>query len=118
MGSGTTRKYNDSVIINRPKIKKGTVGGIGGGRTGSSEHDDINKVCPLTFQVALNPSKTLPERAKLYLQDGNVMCFGTKVGSLGKVQLATINRCAGEGITYIGEVVGKGDRKYGLFKRR
>jgi len=118
MGSGTTRKYNDSTIINLPKSKKGLGGGAGGGSAGQRQSEDMNKVCPPTFSTALRSLKTLPERARLHLQDDNIMLFGEKVGSLTKLQVAIVERCAKKDITYAGEIARKGDRKYGLFKRK
>lgn len=114
MGSGTTRKRNDTVIINRPKSKKGS--GSGGG--GQTQHENMNAVCPPTLKVKLNPQKPLPEGAHLHTEKEDIIYSGQKVGSLTKAHSATISRCLTEGFRYSGEVVNEGNSQYGVFTRK
>lgn len=116
MGSTTTssRKKNDSRIINLPKNKSG--GGENIGVTGK-EHADMNNVCPPSFRVKLTPQKLIPEGAQLQLAGKDILFAGQKVGSLSKLQAATINRCLNEGFRYSGEVVNKQGGQYGIFRR-
>lgn len=115
MGSGTTRKQNDEVIINRPKYKRGS--GSGGGGHIQTPQEDMNTVCPSTFRVKLTTSKPLPEGVHLHIEKGNIIYYGQKVGSLTKSQMATVSRCATVGFRYTGEVVSKNNKQYGVFKR-
>jgi len=114
--SSSSRKSNDTVIINRPK-KKGVGEGTGGGQSGQSPNGDMNVVCPVTFRVSLHSKKPLPDKAKLHLKDTDVLLAGEKVGTLSKSRVSTIARCLGEGFRYEGEVVTKGTNQHGLFTR-
>lgn len=117
MGSGTTRKKNDTVIINRPKSKKGSGSG-GGGSSGQAQHEDMNIVCPPTLRVKLSPQKPLPEGAHLRIEKEDIVYSGQKIGSLAKAGSAMISRCLGEGFRYPGEVVNEGKSQYGIFTRK
>jgi hypothetical protein len=115
MGSGTSRKTNDSVIINRPK--KRASGGEGGGAS-EGRQPDMNVVCPPSFRVKLNSQKPIPENTQLQLTGGDALFAGQKVGSLSKSQAAMISRCLNEGFRYSGEVVSEKNGQYGVFRRR
>ncbi len=118
MGStSTTRKKNDKVIINLPKSEKGSGFG-GGGRSGQTQHENMNIVCPPTFKVKLDPQKPLLEGAHLYIEKEDIICSGQKVGLLRKVHSATISRCLAEGFRYAGEVVNERNNQYGVFTRK
>ena len=117
MGSGTTRKRNDTVIINRPKTKKGSGSG-GGGTGGQGQRENINAVCPPTLKVKLAPPKPIPVGAHLHIEKEDVIYSGQKVGSLTKAQSATISRCVTEGFRYQGEVANERDAQYGVFTRQ
>jgi len=116
MGSGTTRKRNDSVIINRPKTKKGS--GANGGGQDQTQYEDMNTICPPTIKIRLNSQKLLPEGARLILENENILFSGQKVGLLTKSQFTTVTQCITEGFRYPGEVVSKGEHQYGLFTRK
>jgi len=113
MGSGTSRKSNDSVIINRPKIQRGS--GTGGGQ---GHNRDMNSICPPTLKVRLNPKKPLPEGSHLTLEKENIVFFDQKVGLLTKAQLTTLTRCIAEGFRYSGKVVNEKGNQYGVFTRQ
>ena len=116
MGSGTTRKSNDSVIINRPKgVASGSGGGGGYTETGGG---DMNNVCPPTFGVKLNSEKRLVGGSNLLIEKTGILFAGQKVGSLTKLQFATIARCSTEGFIYRGKVVNKKNGQYGVFTRQ
>ena len=115
MGSGTSRKSNDSVIINRPKIKRGS--GAGGGQE-QSQNRDMNIICPPTLKVRLNLKKPLPEGVHLILEKEDVIFSSQKVGSLTKSQFVTLTRCITEGFHYSGKVVNEGNNQYGVFTRQ
>lgn len=115
MGSGTTRKRNDTVIINRPKTNKGSGGGSG---SEQGQHENMNAVCPPTLKVKLSPQKPLPESAHLHIEKEDIIYSGQKVGSLTKALSATVSRCITEGFRYPGEVVNEGNSQYGVFLRK
>ena len=117
MGSGTTRKKNDTVIINRPKPKKGS-GSSGGSSGGQGQHENMNAVCPPTLKVKLAPQKPIPVGAHLHIEKEDIIYSGQKVGSLTKAQSATVSRCITEGFRYPGEVVNERDTQYGVFTRK
>jgi len=106
MGSGTKRKPNDNVLINRP---------IGMGIGGANE--DLNIVCPPTFRVKLATPKPLPEGTHLDLEKETIFYSGQKVGSLTSSQIATVTKCLTLGYRYSGKVVNENNKQYGVFTR-
>ncbi len=117
MGSGGTRKNNDSVRINLPTERKNGSGGSSGGSSGSSR--DINNVCPPAFEVAINPSKPLPDGTTVSIKDDALLARGEVIGKLSSKYVRTIEECAGEGIRYAGRVLNKENGKvYAHFEQQ
>lgn len=110
MGSGGKRKTNDSVRINLPQNTSGKGGGTAG-------EQDINKVCPITFEVRIKPKLNLPSGTPVSLIDGKeLFVSGERVGELPLKYQQIIMRCANSGIRYSGRVVNGGkDKIYARF---
>lgn len=111
MGSGSTRKKNDTLIINRPQ-PKGSAGG-----SGSSSSRDINRVCPAAFDVGIKPPRPTPDGTPVTMRAQELYIYGDLVGKLTVRGEATINRCADYGISYTAAVVNVRDKVYARFSQ-
>ena len=113
MGSGGKRKTNDSVRINLPQDNSGKGGGNGGAA------EDINRVCPVAFEVRIKPKLNLPTGTAVSLIDGKeLFVSGERVGELPTKYQEIIKRCASGGIKYSGRVINRGkDKIYARFEQ-
>lgn len=110
MGSGSKRKKNDVVRINRPQSTGGT-SGTGSGGSGGGSARDINKVCPPVFEVLISAKGKIPTGTGVVVKGGSLIVLGEVVGKLSETHLQTLTNCAGNGIHYTVTVVNRDNGK-------
>lgn len=102
MGSGSKRKNNDIIRINVPKGSGGDTGGYSGG-------DDINRSCPIAFNVALQ--QDVATGAKVALSGADMIADGVIIGKLSSAAQKRISFCLEHGIQYAGRTERDKDEK-------
>jgi hypothetical protein len=103
MGSGNKRKVNDHVRINVPASTAAVAGGNGG--------VDINQVCPMAFDVALQ--RPVDAGLSVSIDDsGNMIASSQTIGKLSAARLKQLATCSIAGIRYEGRTEVSDGNKY------
>jgi hypothetical protein len=111
MGSGSKRKGNDTLIINRPRPEGTATGG------GSSGGEDINRVCPPAFDVGIKPPRPIPDGTPVTVKGQELYIHGDRVGKLTSKNEEVLTRCADHGIGYAAAVVNRRGKAYAHFSQ-
>ncbi len=118
MGGGSKRKANDSVRINVPKVRgDGTGGGGGAGGSSTSGGQDVNRQCPLAFDVLIRSKNKLPDGTPVTVRGGELFVLGELVGKLTEAHKETLATCGKLGIRYTPAVVNTKTRAYARFEQ-
>lgn len=114
MGSGSKRKSNDVVRINRPKKTTG----LGGGGAGSSNNkSDVNRVCPPGFDIGITSLRILSDGTPVSVRGDRLFVFSEHVGELSVKHRMIVAKCGEMGIRYMGHVVNKAEKVYARFEQ-
>lgn len=120
MGQGEKRKPGDQPRLKKPKKVLLPATGIGGSSaSGAAANEPI--VCPVNFQVSVNPGFLVVEGISVDLKaDGSrfwILIGSTTIGRLDAKHSLMVTNCGAQGIRYKGKIVILQKKPYAKFQR-